>query len=61
MIVIDTSAMIAILRDDPERRTFTEALEQAEQCLMSAVSFVESSLVRDPGYLRNDPHDLGES
>jgi ribonuclease VapC len=47
MIIIDTSAMIAILRDEPERRTFTEAIEQAEQCLMSAVSFVESSMVME--------------
>jgi ribonuclease VapC len=47
MIVIDTSAMIAILRDEPERRAFTEAIEQAEQCLMSAVSFVESSMIME--------------
>jgi ribonuclease VapC len=47
MIVIDTSAIIAILRDEPERRTFTEAIEHAEQCLMSAVSFVESSMVME--------------
>jgi ribonuclease VapC len=47
MIVIDTSALITILRDEPERRTFTEALEQADQCLMSAVSFIESSMVME--------------
>jgi hypothetical protein len=30
MIVIDTSAIIAILKDEPERRFFTEAIERAE-------------------------------
>jgi uncharacterized protein with PIN domain len=29
-MVIDTSALLAILRDEPERRTFTEAIEAAE-------------------------------
>jgi ribonuclease VapC len=47
MIVIDTSAIIAILRDEPERRSFTEAIERADQCLMSAVSFVETSMVME--------------
>ena len=44
-MVVDTSAVVAILRDEPERRTFTEALENAGHCVMSAVSFVEASLV----------------
>jgi ribonuclease VapC len=47
VIVIDTSAIIAILRNEPERRSFTEAIEQTEQCLMSAVSFVEASIVME--------------
>jgi ribonuclease VapC len=45
VIIIDTSAIMAILRDEPERRVFTNAIEQAEGCLMSAVSFVEASMV----------------
>ncbi|WP_447974912.1 type II toxin-antitoxin system VapC family toxin [Nitrospira sp. Kam-Ns4a] len=45
MIVIDTSAVLAVLRDEPERRIFTEAIEHAERCCISAVSFVEASLV----------------
>lgn len=45
MIVIDTSAVIAILNDEPERRAFNEAIEKAEACLISAASLVEISLV----------------
>jgi ribonuclease VapC len=45
MIVIDTSAIIAILKDEPERRSFTEAIERTETCLMSAVNYVEASMV----------------
>ena len=47
MIVIDTSAVVAILGDEPERRAFNEAIEQAERCLMSAGSFVEASMVME--------------
>lgn len=45
MIVIDTSVVVAILRDEPERRMFNEIIEEANRCLMSAVSFVEASMV----------------
>ena len=44
-MVIDSSAVVAVLRDEPERRSFNELIEQAERCLMSAVSFVEASMV----------------
>ena len=47
MIVIDTSAVVAILRDEAERRTFNEVIEEAKRCLMSAVSFVEVSMVME--------------
>ncbi len=45
MIVIDTSAVVAILQDETERRRFNEVIEEAKRCLMSAVSFVEASMV----------------
>ncbi len=44
-MVIDTSAVIAILQDEPERRAFNEAIEAAERRIMSVVSFVEASMV----------------
>src|SRR4029077_2316955 len=34
-----------VLHDEPERRTFNEAIEQSDGCLISAASFVEASIV----------------
>ena len=42
-MVIDTSALIAILQDEPERGAFNEAIEAAERRAMSTASFVEVS------------------
>ncbi|HEX9941139.1 MAG TPA: type II toxin-antitoxin system VapC family toxin [Thermoanaerobaculia bacterium] len=44
-MVIDTSALLAILLDEPERRSFNEAIEAAESRVMSAAIFVEVSIV----------------
>ncbi len=44
-MVIDTSALVAILRDEPERRSFNEKIEADPMRLMSVVSFVETALV----------------
>ena len=44
-MVLDTSALLAILLDEPERRAFTEAIEAAERRLLSAASFVEVSMI----------------
>jgi ribonuclease VapC len=50
-MVIDTSALLAILQNDSERRTFNEAIEAAETRLLSAASFVESSIIAGhPGH-----------
>lgn len=43
-MVIDTSALLAILQDEPERRAFNEALEAADSRIMSVASFVETSI-----------------
>ena len=45
MIVLDTSALIAILTDEPERRTFNEAIERAPERLMSAATLLETKMV----------------
>ena len=45
MIVLDTSAVLAILGDEPESREFPLAMEKASRCLISAVSYVEASIV----------------
>lgn len=44
-MVIDTSALVAILFNEPERREFNEAMEAAESRVMSVATFVEVSMV----------------
>jgi ribonuclease VapC len=44
-MVIDTSALLAILQDEPERRRFLEAIVAAASASMSTASFVEASIV----------------
>jgi ribonuclease VapC len=44
-MIIDTSAIIAILTNEPERHSFNEAVEKARSPMMSAASFVETSIV----------------
>lgn len=44
-MVIDTSALIAILQDEPERAAFNDVIESAESCAMSTASFVETSMI----------------
>jgi ribonuclease VapC len=45
VIVADTSALIAILRDEPEATRFTRIIAEADQCLMASVSIMEASIV----------------
>jgi ribonuclease VapC len=44
-MVIDTSALLAVLQDEPERRRFNEALVEAESRRLSTATFVEVSIV----------------
>ncbi|EDY38446.1 hypothetical protein CPCC7001_1325 [Cyanobium sp. PCC 7001] len=44
-MVIDPSALVAILLNEPERRAFIEAIAAAEVCWLSAASLVELSIV----------------
>ena len=44
-MVIDSSALIAILQAEQERHTYIEAISSVNYRNMSAVSFVETSLV----------------
>ncbi len=45
MIVIDTSALIAILNHEPERTAFYEAIAAADRCLVSAVTYQDERAV----------------
>ena len=44
-MVIDTSAILAILLDEPERVSFVDKIESDAVRLMSAVSFVETGIL----------------
>jgi len=44
-IAVDSSAIIAILRLEPEERRFTDAIVDADAACLSAVSLQESSMV----------------
>lgn len=57
-MVIDTSAILAILQREPERRRFLEAIEAADSARMSVASFVESSIVIESRYGAEGLHDL---
>lgn len=46
-MIIDTSAVIAILRDEPEAQVCAEAIEAAHVRRISAVNFVECAAVID--------------
>jgi ribonuclease VapC len=45
LIAIDTSALIAILRREPEADDFLRVIAQAQGCVMSSVSLLEASMV----------------
>jgi ribonuclease VapC len=44
-MILDTSAVMAVLQDEPERREFNEAIEAAPVVRISAPTYVEASLV----------------
>ena len=44
-MVVDTSALLAILQGEPERRIFIEAIESADAARISVANFVETSIV----------------
>ena len=45
MIVVDSSAVVAIMRGEPEARVFTQILDDTTDVLMSVVSLVETNMV----------------
>lgn len=49
-MVIDTSALVAVLQDEPERRWFNEQIDAAVERRLSAAGFVETSIVIESRY-----------
>ena len=56
-MVIDTSALVAILQNEPERRRFNQAIEEAESCSISSATSVETSIIIESRY---GPLGLGD-
>jgi ribonuclease VapC len=46
-MVVDTSALTAILRGEPEADDFVAAIQDAPTCLLSAANLVEATLVSE--------------
>jgi ribonuclease VapC len=49
-MVIDRSALLAILRDEPERQQFNRAIEDSGSRMMSLATWVETAIVIDARY-----------
>jgi ribonuclease VapC len=46
-MILDTSALIAILRDEPEARAFAVAIADADHRRLSAANYLEAAIVID--------------
>jgi ribonuclease VapC len=46
-VIVDSSALVAILRAEPEAAAFSRAIETATDCSMSPVNYVEAAIVID--------------
>jgi len=57
-MVIDTSALLAILQDEPERHVFNRTIEGAASRLLSTASWVETSIVIEARYGAEGLRDL---
>jgi ribonuclease VapC len=57
-MVVDTSAILAILQGEPERRNFIQAVESADVVRISVASFVEISIVIESRYGAEGLRDL---
>jgi ribonuclease VapC len=48
-MIVDSSALVAIMFMEPEAHEFTRAIREAEFCRISAINFVETSVVVEKG------------
>ena len=48
-MIVDSSALVAILRDEPEAASFAATLAAAAHAAMSAASYLETAIVIDRG------------
>jgi ribonuclease VapC len=57
-VIIDSSALLAILQGEPERRRFNEAIESADGCSLSTASLVETSIIVESRFGADGIRDL---
>lgn len=57
-MIVDTSALLAILQDEPERCAFSEAIERAESRSISAGNFIEVSMILESRFGPEGVRDL---
>jgi ribonuclease VapC len=58
VIVVDTSIVIAIIKDEPEAATFVDILDDSQMTIMSVVSYVEAHMVTNNRRLRTEATDV---
>jgi len=58
VIVVDTSIVIAIIKDEPEAATFVDILDESQMTIMSVVSYVEAHMVTNNRRLRTEATDV---
>jgi ribonuclease VapC len=46
-VILDSSAVVAILRAEPEATAMAQAMAQAGECAVSAVTYMEAAIVID--------------
>jgi len=46
-MIVDTSAIIALLRNEPDAVAIGEAMQRSQVCRLSAVTYVEAGVVTD--------------
>ena len=57
-MVLDTSALVAVLQDEPERRQFIRLIEEADARRLSAATLVETSIVIEARFGAEGVRDL---
>jgi len=53
-LIIDTSALVAILFGEPEAALYTQIIHAADRCLISAGNFVEPLLFKGEDFKKTD-------
>lgn len=57
-MVVDTSAILAILSDEPERSHFNELIAMAPSPIMSSGTYLETTIVTEARYGKEGVRDL---